>query len=190
MRSSSESNWTWHVACANQQWKLFFWNLSLTQTHWHNLTSLKKLLSFPKWRCLTSRVAAFDVSAPSRGPWQQKWVVESIPNRLKTSSIVTRSGFPACKQYNCKLLTKLVTICFWHAHGGQRCSKCHNAMTPLCVCVMAAHQTEWKKAFDHTAMPSWYKALLKWIHRSYTYAILRITTLEWYSKSEIHCINL
>lgn len=38
-----------------------------------------------------------------------------------------------------------------------------------CVWVMAAHQTEWKKAFDDTAMPSWHKAPVQWIHRRYTY---------------------
>lgn len=80
VRSSSESNWTWHVGCANhrQQLKLFlkpFILLDLNTLTWFNIFNMTPIIS----RAFDVS-AALDVSvAPSRAPWQeQEWVAQSM----------------------------------------------------------------------------------------------------------------
>lgn len=75
VRSSCESNWTWHVGCANnrQLLKLFlkpFILLDLNTLTWFNIFNMTPIIS----RAFDVS-AALDVSvAPSRGPWQeQEW---------------------------------------------------------------------------------------------------------------------
>lgn len=220
VRSSCESNWTWHVGCANnrQLLKLFlkpFILLDLNTLTWFNIFNMTPIIS----RAFDVS-AALDVSvAPSRGPWQeQEWgcsiddnydimtlwqsiewtFIELTINGLASadsadldSALALRHSFlrstpagtggpqrgcPSCgvavmlvktwSKVNTRSSDYVFLACTWRAKM-LKVSQCNDHC--VCVCVMAAHQTEWKKALDDSAMPSWHKAPVQWIHRRYTY---------------------